>query len=108
MARSVWALAPAEINDLVLNLQEPNAKAWLSAAIDALSHEETTRVVVTMWALWHARRKLIHEGLHQPPLSTHYFVERFIMDLDQVQPTLVASRVNRAAIPRWIHDKGKC
>ena len=84
-----------------INLYEPNAKAWLSPAIDTLSHEETTRIVVTMWEVWHARKKLIREGLHQPPLSTHHYVERFLMDLDQVEPALAAGMDGlTATIPR--------
>jgi hypothetical protein len=72
---------------MVSNLQESNAKAWLAAVFEALSHAELTRVVVTLWALWHARRKVIHEGVYQSPLSTHHFVERFIAGLQVITPT---------------------
>jgi ribonuclease HI len=102
MARSVWALAPAEIDDVVMNQQEPHAKAWLAALFQALPHMETTRVVVTMWALWHARRKIIHEGLFQPPLSTHMFVERFLADLEILAPAPVAVTAERMLVPKWI------
>jgi hypothetical protein len=55
MARSVWALAREDITELIGNIHEPQAKAWLSTVIEALPHEELTRVVVTLWALWYAR-----------------------------------------------------
>jgi hypothetical protein len=80
-ARSVWALAPEEISDYVENLQEPHARAWLVSVLKDLPTHEFTRVIVTLWALWYARRKIIHEGEYQSPLSTHPFVGRFLNDL---------------------------
>jgi ribonuclease HI len=38
---------------------------------------------VTLWAIWHARRKAIHEDIFQSPLSTHHFVENFLAELNQ-------------------------
>jgi hypothetical protein len=32
-------------------------------------------------AIWHARRKTIHEQVYQSPLSVHFFVENFVVDL---------------------------
>jgi ribonuclease HI len=87
MARNVWALAPEEITELISSIQEPSAGAWLAAVFEALPHDDLTRTIVTLWALWHARRKAIHEGIFQSPLSTHHFVERFIADLHMIKPT---------------------
>ena len=56
------------------------------AVIDRLPHEELTRVVVSLWALWHARRKAIHENIFQSPLSTHCFVDRFVAELEMTGP----------------------
>jgi frataxin-like iron-binding protein CyaY len=36
-AQSVWALAPEEVNDYVINLQEPHAQAWLTFVIKDLN-----------------------------------------------------------------------
>jgi hypothetical protein len=36
---------------------------------------------IKAWAIWHARRKVIHEGVFQSPLSTHCFVDNFISNL---------------------------
>jgi hypothetical protein len=33
---------------------------------------------VTLWVIWFARRKAIHEEVFQSPLSTHAFVEAFL------------------------------
>jgi hypothetical protein len=60
---------------------EPDAKQWLFSMISYLKHEELTRCLVTLWEVWFARRKAIHEDIYQSPLTTHAFVESFLRDL---------------------------
>ena len=59
---------------------------------------------VTLWAIWHARRKAIHEHVFQSQLSVHCFVENFISDLNQCgeqeQKCRVATTCQSG--PRWI------
>ena len=43
---------------------EPSARAWLFSMMDVLSRDELTKMTVTLWAIWYARRKLIHEGIN--------------------------------------------
>jgi ribonuclease HI len=87
---------------MVSNLQEPNAKAWLAAVFEDLPHGELTRVVVTLWALWHVRRKVIHEGVYQSPLSIHHFMERFIAELQVITLTKTAARSMESTGLRWL------
>ena len=82
MAKCVWALAREETVEHICNIQEHSAKAWLAAVISSLSMEESRRTMVTLWALWHAKRKAVYENIFQSPLSTHSFVVRFIAELD--------------------------
>jgi hypothetical protein len=42
-------------------------------------------VFVTPWAIWHARRKALHEQIYQSPFSTHFFVKIFIADLKSIE-----------------------
>jgi frataxin-like iron-binding protein CyaY len=63
MARSVWALLPEEIVELIINTQEPDARSWLASIISVASHEDLTKVVVDLWAIWHARRKALYEDI---------------------------------------------
>jgi ribonuclease HI len=102
MARSVWALLPEEMVELLINIQEPNAKAWLVAAIDAMPQAEATKVLVSLWAIWHARRKAVHEGIFQSPFATVCFIERFIADLDLIKAPAQQRRVSAGVVPRWI------
>jgi ribonuclease HI len=46
---------------------------------------ELTKVVVALWAIWHARRKALHEDIYQSPMSTFTFINRFIDDLNVLQ-----------------------
>jgi hypothetical protein len=98
----VWALALEEISDYATNLQEPHARAWLASVFKDLSKEEATRVVVHLWALWYARRKIIHEGEYQSPLSTHYFVERFLSDLNVTEHVPPLGKGMEAQGLEWI------
>ena len=81
MSRSVWALSNADLVEHMCMNTDDSAKGWLFAMSDSLPQEEFTKLVVTLWAIWHARRKLIHEGIFQSPQATHMFVQRFIDEL---------------------------
>ena len=64
------------------------------------------RLVVTMWSIWHARRKVIHEDIFQSPTSNHSFIERFVADLKLATPQEkkggTEPRGGAAPAPRWI------
>lgn len=47
--------------------------------IKSMNHDE-----LTLWVIWHARRKSVHEDQHQSPLSMHVFVQIFIKELKGV------------------------
>jgi hypothetical protein len=102
MARCVWALAPPDIIDLVGNIREPHARGWLAAVFEALPHEERTRVVVTLWAIWHAKRKAVYEGMFQSPLLTNAFVERFLNDLNLLAASPAKETKQTIHCPKWI------
>lgn len=36
---------------------------------------------MTLWAIWHARRKALHEEGFQRPAATHAFIHRYLSDL---------------------------
>jgi hypothetical protein len=50
--------------------------------IDTMKREDLTRMLVTLWAIWHAKRKAIHEEVYQSPMATVAFVDRFLTNLD--------------------------
>jgi hypothetical protein len=59
---------------------ETDANVWIFYIINTFNHEDLTKCLVTLWDIRFARRKAIHEGQFQIPLSTHSFVESFLPD----------------------------
>ena len=68
----------------------------------ALKHEELTRVVVHLWAIWYARRHALFETNFQSPFSTNSFVERFISELEMIKPSTKQQQAVGDPAPRWI------
>jgi hypothetical protein len=50
--------------------------------LDTLSQSDLARVLVTFWANWWARRKAIHDGEFQSPISTFMFINKYLEDLE--------------------------
>jgi hypothetical protein len=46
-----------------------------------MEHDDFIRLIVTLWAIWHARRKTIHADIFHSPLATHQFIESILHDL---------------------------
>jgi hypothetical protein len=74
MARSVWSLANEKMVEHMCQAHELEARNWLFTMINTMPHDQLVRLTVTLWAIWHARRKAIYENLFQSPLSTHLFI----------------------------------
>ncbi|XP_010236322.1 uncharacterized protein LOC104583970 [Brachypodium distachyon] len=104
MSRCIWALAPESLWEHMERTSEPDAKQWIFTMIDSLPHEELTRCFVTLWAIWYARRKVLHEDRYQSPLSTHAFIDSFLHDLKISTPSREITRGAGAPAPtkRWL------
>jgi ribonuclease HI len=84
---------------------EPDAKQWLFEMISSLREADLIRCLVTLWAIWHARRKAIHEDVFQSPLSTYAFVESYLRDLEIMSQsnTTIRSSGRKGTVERkWI------
>jgi ribonuclease HI len=109
VARSVWALADEEIAEHASLLDIPSSKQWQFALMETLSRDNFARVAVTLWAIWYARRKMIHEEQFQSPLSTHLFIESYLQDLSIVgSSTVQGQKTTKAKHPRWIPPARGC
>ena len=90
-ARCTWALVDPMLVSTMSENQEPRAKNWLFQLNESLEQSLFTKLVVTLWSIWFARRQAIHEGIFQSPQSTQAFIRRFIDDLQitsaQQKPT---------------------
>jgi hypothetical protein len=99
MARNVWALLPEGLVEVLINIQEPDARSWLSVVIELLPHVELTLTVVTLWSIWHTRRKALDEEVFQSPLSTFSFINRFISDLELIKPSGRSRTAEASPVP---------
>jgi hypothetical protein len=83
MSRCIWDLVDDQITKHLSCIDDGHARVWLATLVDTLKEEDQTRVFVTLWAIWHAWRKAIHENEFQSLLSIHCFVDHFLTDLQQ-------------------------
>lgn len=100
-----------ELLEHLMVTSEPSVRVWLFSMMDVLSHDELTKMTVTLWAVWYARRKLIHKGINQSPYATHNFVVNFIAELEQLAPQPEAQTTARAQpdrTNRWIPPSRGC
>lgn len=102
MARCVWALVDDEISDHMQASTEQNAKRWIFSMIDDMPHEPLIKMFVTLWAIWSARRKAIHEGVLQSP---HVFVNSFIPELATIHDPVWDQAQQPPAAPRRIDER---
>ena len=82
MARCVWALVDDSLTEHMSMTTCPEAKEWLFHMLETLPHAEFTKLIITLWAIWSARRKAIHESIFQSPEAIHGFIMRYLADLD--------------------------
>jgi hypothetical protein len=73
-------------------------KQWIFSMISSLEHEAFVELVITLWAIWYAGRRWIHEGEQQSPLSTFIFVRNFLIDLAIEAPIPKLARGARHAV----------
>lgn len=71
--------------------------------IETLSHEEFVWLAVTLWVIWWARRKAIHEAIFQSPSATHQFICKSIVEVDVTPKKATQAQVT----PRAAHTRPK-
>jgi hypothetical protein len=104
MARSVWRHVDEGVVEHMSATYEGDARAWIANMIETLNSDDHFIVFVTIWAIWHARRKAINENIFQIPFSMHYFVHNFIADLAYLkkQEKKAILMAVTAVAPCWI------
>lgn len=105
MAHSVWALEDINLVDSVECVREPDAKRWIFSLLEEIPHADFVKVLVTLWAIWHSRRKALHEQIFQSPFVTHNFVKNYIRELEECKLKRIhgpALAVQRRSNMRWI------
>jgi hypothetical protein len=65
MARCIWTLEKEVTVELLSGILENDAKSWSAIMAEILPQEDIARVAITLWAIWFARRKVIHEDVYR-------------------------------------------
>ena len=81
MACIVWALGEEEIVETTCQNESDNAKDRIFQMNSELSHEQLVRMVITLWAIWGARRKAVYKDVFQSPMLTHLYIQSYWNDL---------------------------
>ena len=104
MARCVWALGDEEVVEHMLSNRNDNARLWLFWLFETMNQHDLARVLITMWAIWWARRRAIHDDEYQSPLSTMCFINRYLDDLDiaTARRVMLNEKPPRRRVHRWI------
>src|ERR1041384_7162602 len=72
-----------------------------------MSNDEFVQMAMALWAIWHARRKAIHEDIFQSPMNTHGFIKSYLAELKNLKPRpppLAGVRLPRSEA--WIEPRG--
>ncbi|XP_051211644.2 uncharacterized protein [Lolium perenne] len=104
-ARCVWALTAEDITEHIALSTEPTAKQWLFHMIESMGKDDLTRMLVTLWAIWHAKRKAVHEDIYQSPMATMGFVNNFLSDTALCERASPVQQRKPVPVPRqaaWI------
>lgn len=103
MARCVWSLSSeVMVEHMSLNM-DGNARNWLFHMHETMPQDEFITMVVTLWAIWSARRKAIHKKIYQSPFATHSFILSYLSDLKVLQkPARTSPRKPTPRPAHWI------
>ncbi|XP_020149522.1 uncharacterized protein [Aegilops tauschii subsp. strangulata] len=93
MSRCIWALVDEDLAHKMLALEESKAKQWLFALMESLTHDQFALLPVTLWSIWYARRKAVHEGIFQSPQAVQNFIRRYCDELNMIRPKVVRAVV---------------
>lgn len=104
MARCVWALGDEDVLEHILSNRSEDARLWLFWLFESTNQQDLARVLITMWAIWWARRRAIHDSEFQSPLSTMCFVNRYLEDLEisSARKPSTSAHITQPRIRRWI------
>ncbi|XP_073362809.1 uncharacterized protein [Aegilops tauschii subsp. strangulata] len=100
MSRCVWALSDENLVSLMSENEESNARIWLFELNEKMDHASFTRMVITLWSIWYARRKAIYESIFQSPQHTASFINNYIDELGHMSVGGVQVGTPVAAPPR--------
>ena len=52
---------------------------------EVLDHAAFVKLIISLWAVWRARRKAVYDDIFTSPMSTHQFIVSYLNDLKSVE-----------------------
>lgn len=60
-------------------------------------------MIISLWAIWHAKRKALHENIFQSPSATHHFIENYMTELQALEKSSVPIQRGAADVQnKWL------
>ncbi|XP_073362125.1 uncharacterized protein [Aegilops tauschii subsp. strangulata] len=82
MSRAVWALADDEVVEHLIMNRTDDARLWIFWLFDTMKENELATTLVTLWAIWWARRRAIHDEEFHNPISTFGFITKYLEEIE--------------------------
>ena len=85
-----------------------DARLWLFLLFETTSQHDRACILVTLWSIWWARRRAIHDNEFQSAMTTWCFNNRYLEDLEIAsarQPNALNARPAQH-VPRWLSPVG--
>jgi hypothetical protein len=70
---------------------------------NSVSQKIFVYILTTLWTIWWAGRKAIHEDVFQSALSTHSFIANYDNELDGVKKTVAPTSVKQHRLLSGFH-----
>lgn len=67
----------------------PNHRLWLIEIFKLADDKERKLVVLTFWVVWHARNKLLHDGIRQTVGEIVSFISGYLNEINAIKPNFV-------------------
>ena len=70
MSKCVWVLIDEDLTGVMAAERSDDPKEWLFALSEKLTQGDFIKVLVSLWAIWWARRRALHDNVFQSPFNT--------------------------------------
>lgn len=95
MERGIWAMADEELTKHMCYSATLDANVWLTKLQETLKRYDFVKVLVILWVIWTARRKVIHGAIFQSLGTLMGFVESLLQELSSLPKKLQLGSVTR-------------
>lgn len=71
-----------------------DSKAWLVETFQVFEDRDRNLLAIYIWALWFARNKIIHDGIHQLANDIVGFILGYLKQIEALQTTTFPNHTN--------------